>query len=88
MGDDAIIRIFVKLDNIADRMARVETKIDEHNKYANGLENDISKVKESLTEHGRRFGKLNQTKAGATSVKEFIAWGVAIAATIWGWMKP
>lgn len=87
MGDDTIVRLFKKLDDLSERMARVETKIDEHNKYASGLEQDIGLIREEITEHERRLSELEQAKAGAVSIKEFVGWIVAIAATVWGWLK-
>ncbi len=87
MSEDMTSRLFAKLDDLSDRMARVEVKIDEHNKYASSLENEIGKVQEDLVEHDRRINDLEQAKAGATSVKEFIGWAVAVVAAIWGTLK-
>ncbi len=87
MSEDTTSRLFAKLDDLSDRMARVEVKIDEHNKYAATLEHEIGKVQEDIMDHDRRINELEQTKAGATSVKEFIGWAVAIVAAIWGVLK-
>jgi len=87
MSEDTMARLFAKLDDLSDRMARVEVKLDEHNKYASNLESEIGKVQEDLIEHDRRINDLEQAKAGAASVKEFIGWAVAIVAAIWGVLK-
>lgn len=87
MGDDTIVRLFKKLDDLSERMARVETKIDEHNKYASGLEQNIGQIRDEITGHEKRINELEQAKAGASSIKEFIGWIAAVAATLWGWLK-
>lgn len=87
MGDDTIVRLFKKLDDLSERMARVETKIDEHNKYASGLEQNIGQIREEITGHEKRINELEQAKAGAVSIKEFVGWIAAVAATLWGWLK-
>lgn len=87
MGDDTIVRLFNKIDNISARLAVVETILKENREHRRNIETDMSDLKTSIVDQGRRVGGLEQTKAGATSIKEFIAWGVAIAAMIWGVMK-
>lgn len=87
MGEESTARLFVLTDDIRQRLASVETLLKENREYRKNIEKDISNLKISLADQGRRVGCLEQTKAGATSIKEFIAWGVAIAAMIWGIMK-
>lgn len=88
MADVSAARIFALLDDILQRTTKVETILEESKKYHSGLEKDVLDVRRSVASHGERIGKLEQTKAGAVAIREFIAWGVAVVAAVLAVIKP
>jgi hypothetical protein len=42
LSDDVIARLFTKIDNLSDRLARVETMLSEREKNQNGYKNLIA----------------------------------------------
>lgn len=88
MADDNVTRIFALLDDILQRTTKVETILEESKKYHDDFEKDLLDIRKSVMVQGERIGRLEQAKAGAVAIREFIAWGVAIVAALWAVMKP
>ena len=77
MSDDAISRIFIKLDLANERLARVETMLEEREKRAD-QERDRQQDLEA------RLLILEQTKSGAFGAKSAIAWLATFAIAVYG----
>lgn len=87
MADENVTRIFALLDDILQRTTKVETILEESKKYHDDFEKDLTILRAGLASQGERIGKLEQAKAGAVAIREFIAWGVATVAAVWAVMK-
>lgn len=87
MADDNVTRIFALLDDILQRTTKVETILEESRKYHDDFEKDLIMLRDNLASQEKRIGKLEQAKAGAVAIREFIAWGAAIVSVMWAVMK-
>lgn len=87
MADDNVTRIFALLDDILQRTTKVETILEESKKYHDDFEKDLALLRTGLASQGERIGRLEQAKAGAVAIREFVAWGVATIAAVWAVMK-
>lgn len=88
MADDNVTRIFALLDDILQRTTKVETILEESKKYHDDFEKDLLDIRKSVMVQGERIGRLEQAKAGAVAIREFVAWGVATIAALWALTKP
>lgn len=87
MADDNVMRIFALLDDILQRTTKVETILEESRKFHDDFEKDLNVLRAGLVAQGERIGRLEQAKAGAVAIREFVAWGVATVAAVWAVMK-
>lgn len=98
MGDDTTIRIFTKLDDISDRLARMEAAQGErktvHEREMRLIEEDLMDLKESVRKMGARVGRLENTSTGFFAVKNFVTAAIAVVgsiigttAALWGLMR-
>lgn len=98
MGDDTTVRIFAKLDDISDRLARMEAAQGErktvHEHEIRLMEQELMEMKEVVTRMGERVGRLENMNTGFFAVKNFITATIAIlgsiigtTAALWGLMK-
>lgn len=80
MDEAQIIKLMDKLSELSERMARVETLLQTNH--------DADKaIAKTLADHDERIDALEQSKASAMSVKEFIAWSLAFGVALWGVLK-
>lgn len=80
MEDSQLIKLYDKLSELSERMAKVETMLQ-----TRAVENE--RLIATLDEHEERITTLEENKARLFGVKEFIAWAVAVAIALWGVMK-
>lgn len=80
MDEAQVIKLMDKLSELSERMARVETLLQTNH--------DADKaIAKTLADHDERIDALEQSKASAMSVKEFIAWSLAFGVALWGVLK-
>ncbi len=80
MDEAQIIKLMDKLSELSERMARVETLLQTNH--------DADKaIAKTLADHDERIDALEQSKASAMSIKEFIAWSLAFGVALWGVLK-
>ena len=80
MEDSQLIKLYDKLSELSERMAKVETMLQ-----SRAVENE--RFIATLDEHDERITTLEENKARLFGVKEFIAWAIAVAIALWGVMK-
>lgn len=80
MEDSQLIKLYDKLSELSERMAKVETMLQ-----TRAVENE--RFIATLDEHDERITTLEENKARLFGVKEFIAWAIAVAIALWGVMK-
>lgn len=80
MDSAQITRLYDRLSEISERIARVETMLQ--TRVA-----ESERINATLDEHDSRLSALEERTAKAFGVKEFAAWAIAIAISVWGVMK-
>ena len=80
MEDSQLIKLYDKLSELSERMAKVETMLQ-----TRAVENE--RFIATPDEHDERITTLEENKARLFGVKEFIAWAIAVAIALWGVMK-
>lgn len=98
MGDETTVRIFAKLDDIGERLARMEAAQGErkamHEHEIRLMEQELMEVKGAVEKMGERVGRLENASTGLFAVKNFVAAAIALAgsivgttAALWGMMR-
>ena len=80
MTDEQLIKLYEKLSEVSERIARIETML-----VTQDAEN--VRLRAIIDEHEERIGKLEETSAKVFGVREFIAWAIAVVIGIAGVIK-
>ncbi|BAL85087.1 hypothetical protein SELR_pSRC300140 (plasmid) [Selenomonas ruminantium subsp. lactilytica TAM6421] len=77
MTDEQVIKLYEKLSEVSERIARIETMLVTQ-------ETENTRLRAIIDEHDERLGKLEESSAKVFGVREFIAWAIAVAIAIAG----
>ena len=80
MDEAQIIKIYDKLSEVSERVARMEAMLQ-----TRAVENE--RLIATLDEHEERIAALEENKARFFGVKEFLAWSIAVGIAVWGVSK-
>jgi len=86
MAEDSIQRIFKALDDILQRLTKVETILEGSQKCHEDIEKDILAMRRVQATQEERIVRLEQAKAGVVAIREFAAWAAAIASAMYAYL--
>ena len=73
-------RVYEKLSEISERLARVEVLLSE-------LTGDVRDMKATLRDHETRINELESHKDAAFGMKDIVTWLVITGIALWGVLK-
>ena len=73
-------RVYDKLSEISERLARVEVLLSE-------LTGDVRDMKATLRDHETRINELESHKDAAFGMKDIVTWLVITGIALWGVLK-
>lgn len=80
MEDSQIIKIYDKLSEVSERIARLEAMLQ-------ARVSESERILATLDEHEERIASLEENKAKFFGAKEFVAWLIAVGIAVWGCIK-
>ena len=80
MEDSQIIKIYDKLSEVSERIARLEAMLQ-------ARVSESERILATLDEHEERIASLEENKAKFFRAKEFVAWLIAVGIAVWGCIK-
>ena len=80
MEDSQIIKIYDKLSEVSERIARLEAMLQ-------ARVSESERILATLDEHEERSASLEENKAKFFGAKEFVAWLIAVGIAVWGCIK-
>jgi hypothetical protein len=80
LNDEQILRFLDKLNEVSERLARVETMLRQRSV-------EMENVSNTLARHDERLTQLENNKAAFLGIKNLIAWGITVAIAVWGLMR-
>ena len=80
MNNEQIIKLYDKLSEVSERIARIETMLVSQ-------ENENKRLSDLIEGHEERIAALEERSAQFFGVREFIAWAIAVAIGIAGVLK-
>ena len=80
MNDDKLDRMFNKISEMSERLARLETMIHERI-------DDTKETRETLARHEKRISELEKHSSAVVSAKDIITWLAMAGIALWGVLK-
>ena len=80
MEDSQIIKIYDKLSEVSERIARLEAMLQ-------ARVSESERILATLDELEERIASLEENKAKFFGAKEFVAWLIAVGIAVWGCIK-
>lgn len=80
MADEKLDKLYDKVSEMSERLARVETMIHERT-------DDTKEVRDMLERHERRISDLEKHKSSVIGAKDIATWLAMAAIALWGVLK-
>ena len=77
MNESQVMKFYEKISEMSERIARMETMLTDNKE-------ESRRITDMLKDHDLRISELEEKSAKMFGVREFIAWGIAIAIGIAG----
>lgn len=77
MNESQVMKFYEKISEMSERIARMETMLTDNKE-------ESRRITDMLKDHDLRISELEEKSAKMFGVREFVAWGIAIAIGIAG----